>query len=189
MDAVSWAAELHRDQWRDGVEPVPYLCHPLEVLTLVRYVGRVEDPSVLCAAVLHDVVEETEATVKDVRDRFGAVTAGLVQELTRTEPTPAETEGLDADEVWALRSAMLLSEIAQMGPIAGTIKLADRISNLREARHSKRGKKLTRYVEQSKRILGIVPKSVNPWLWSELKTEAGRGGKKAAKRNRRALRG
>lgn len=188
MEAVEWAEELHRGQWRDGDVPVPYLCHPLEVLSLVRYVGKVEDQDLLCAAVLHDVVEETSATVGDVRSRFGEKTASLVEELTRTEPGPDVTDGLTADAVWALRSAMLLSEIAGMSPEAATVKLADRISNLKEARSTKRGKKLARYADQTWRILKIVPKTVNPRLWARLKEEAEQTVKPKDKKARRAVR-
>lgn len=171
--AVAWACELHRDQWREGDVPIPYICHPLEVLSLLRYLAKVDDPVMMCAAVLHDVLEETTATKGQVKQRFGVDVASLVQELTRREPTAKQTEGLSADEVWALRSKMLLAEIELMSPRAQTVKLCDRLSNLRESAFTRRGKKLKRYRAQTKAILQIVPREVCPPVWRTLRAEAG----------------
>jgi (p)ppGpp synthase/HD superfamily hydrolase len=55
-----------------------------------------------------------------------------------------------------------------MSSPAQAVKLADRLSNLREAFRSKKGKKLERYVSQSRKILEIVPAAVNPGLWSAI---------------------
>ena len=172
QSCVLWATELHHGQWREGKTPVPYICHPLEVLETLRYSGDVEDDDMLCAAVLHDVVEETSASVEDVKDRCGAGVAELVRELTREEPEPEQIAGLDKEQVWQLRADLLLQEIMAMSPRAKTIKLCDRISNLREARFVKSGKKLDRYVMQTRRILDVVPKKTHPPLWEILRTEA-----------------
>lgn len=76
-------------------------------------------------------------------------------------------------EIWALRSDMLLAEIAQMSPDAQQIKLADRLSNLREGFRTKAGEKLARYIRQSRQILEIIPREVNPGLWDAIEAELG----------------
>lgn len=124
----------------------------------------------LCAALLHDVVEETEVTLEGVRCEFGDDVAQLVGELTRREPDPAEVSHLDKDQLWQLRADMLLEDIAAMSPRAMAVKLCDRLSNLAEAQRTKPAKKVKRYIMQSRRILGVIPKSVHPGLYSELET-------------------
>jgi len=167
--AIEFAAKAHRGQIRDGANPLPYITHPVEVLVNLRYLGGVTDEAMLCAAALHDVVEETSVRFEAIEERFGPRVRELVQELTRREPTPAETKGMTKDQIWELRSGMLLAEIAKMSPDAQAIKLADRYSNLSEARRTKAGKKLARYNDQTTKILKIVPKKINPGLWEAIK--------------------
>jgi (p)ppGpp synthase/HD superfamily hydrolase len=169
--ALLRSAEWHLGQERDGDHPLPYLTHPVEVLVNLRYVGGVTDPVQLCAAALHDVLEETSVQVDSIREQFGDEVATMVVELTRYEPSDVERAGLSPDEIWALRSRLLLEEIAQMSPRDQAVKLADRLSNLRESKRTKGKKKLDRYLGQTKEILRIVPREVNPGLWDAIKAE------------------
>lgn len=163
--AIEFAAAAHRGQWREGDPPLPYITHPIDVLAKLRYVGEVKDPAMLCAAVLHDLVEETDVTLAQIAELFGEDVADLVRQLTRQEPTAEETAGMTKAEIWKLRSCMLLEEIrTQQDPRAQAVKLADRLANLEEAYRTKKGEKLDRYVAQSKEILKIVPPEVNPKL-------------------------
>jgi (p)ppGpp synthase/HD superfamily hydrolase len=166
--AIKWARKKHKGSYRDGEDPLPYFTHPMEVLTVLRYEAGVTDEDALIAAVLHDIVEDTSGTLADIQARFGPVVAGLVKELTRTEPTAEEREGLGADELRSLRSNMLLSEISDMSPMAQRIKLCDRLSNLRCARATRKGDALQRYVEQTRAILDIVPRDVSPRVWDQV---------------------
>lgn len=175
---IEFAMHAHRGQVRDGEVPLPYITHPLDVLANLRYTGEVTDPDMLCAAVLHDVVEESGVGFEEIEEKFGTGVRELVQELTRYEPTDEEREGLTKDEIWELRSKLLLEEIEQMSPRAQAIKLADRLSNLNEATRAKVGKKLDRYNKQTAKILKIIPKSANPGLWEavrRLHEEVGKG--------------
>lgn len=172
QQCVAWATQLHFGQWREGEVPLPYICHPLEVLSLLRHIGDVTDEPSLCAAVLHDIVEETDATIDDVLEIGGKKCAALVDQLTRKDPAPEDIRGLCKDDVWQLKADQLIEEIRHMVPAAQTIKLCDRISNLREAKYAKKGKKLRRYVWQSWRILDTIPREVHPVLWNMLEHEA-----------------
>jgi (p)ppGpp synthase/HD superfamily hydrolase len=169
--ALRLAAKLHSGQEREGDAPLPYVTHPVEVLMLLRYVGEEKDEDLLCAAVLHDVIEETDASFSEIADAVGARAAGLVKELTRREPTEAERRGLDKDAIWKLRANMLLDEIREQSPEAQKVKLADRLANLREAKRTKSGPKWDRYVWQTQEILKIVPQERNPALWNAIRTE------------------
>lgn len=168
-EALRWAAELHAGQVRDGEFALPYITHPVEVLIRLRWVGQVTDEALLCAAILHDTLEECDASPKEIERRFGSRVRALVEELTRQEPTPSETAGLDADEIYELRSRMLLDGIAKMSPDAMAIKLSDRLSNLEEAVRVRAYKKLKRYIRQTNAILKLIPKGVNRELWNAVR--------------------
>lgn len=169
--AIELAVRLHRDQERDGDNPLPYCTHPIEVVSLLRNVGGVTDEDLLCVAALHDVLEETDIDPVEIEKEFGSRASALVKELTRKEPTAQETKGLDKNAIWKLRAEMLLEEIRHMSAQAQQVKLADRLSNVREAKRTKSGQKLERYIWQTEEILKIVPKPVNPGLWKAIRAE------------------
>ena len=162
--ALKFAVKAHKKQDRDGDNPLPYVTHPIEVLNLVRYEAGVVDPDVLCAAVLHDVVEETDHDLDEIEDRFGSRVADLVRQLTREEPDE-ETRKLPEEELWRIRNAMMMSEIDRMTDEAKLIKLADRYANLENAFKTKSGARLDRYVGQSAQILEHIDRSVCVVLW------------------------
>ncbi len=169
--AILFATEKHMGSYRDGDFGLPYATHPVEVVSLLRYVGRVTDEPMLCAAALHDVLEETSVPASELKKRFGKVAGDLVVELTRTEPAAKDIEGLSKDEIWQIRSELLLDDIRRMSSDAMAIKLSDRLANLREAKRTKRGDKLSRYIAQSKTILKIIHKDANPHLWRAIRDE------------------
>ncbi len=164
--ALRFATKQHRGQVRESSRLLPYITHPIEVMTNLILIGAIEDQEMLIAALMHDLLEETETTPKDIKSRFGTKVAALVVELTRVEPQldPSWSK----DRVWLVRADSLLEEVQRMSPDAMTLKLADRLANTREAFRFREGKGLARYVWQSNRILEAIPMSVNPGLWKEL---------------------
>ena len=98
----------------------PYVTHPLWVQQLVMSVPH--SPAMLAAAVLHDVVEDTQATLDDVFAFFGPEVSDLVSELT-TPPT-------DKNLTRTQRKAEALAYLAKASASAQTIKLADLIHNV-----------------------------------------------------------
>jgi guanosine-3',5'-bis(diphosphate) 3'-pyrophosphohydrolase len=170
-EAIQTAAKLHAGQIRDGEHALPYFVHPIEVLLNLRNVGGIYDEDMLIAAVLHDTVEEAGGDLNKLEKQFGKRAAALVRELTREEPTKKETEELTREEVWQLRSSMLLEEIANMSVEAQTIKLADRLCNVREALRTRVGEKLDRYLVQTYAILETIPRELNPPLWDAVAAE------------------
>jgi (p)ppGpp synthase/HD superfamily hydrolase len=168
-EAVRWATKLHRAQDRDGEFALPYITHPLDVVSLLRYKGEVTDENMLAIAILHDVVEQCGVTVEEVSSRFGSVIGAGVNELTRREPSPASIEGMDADQIWQLRADLLLEEIRGMSFVAKTVKLADRLSNLASARATRSPDRLQRYIQQTYLILEAIPRETCPALWDEVR--------------------
>jgi guanosine-3',5'-bis(diphosphate) 3'-pyrophosphohydrolase len=166
--ALAFAAECHKEAVRDGRDSLPYLHHPLDVANILRWEAGITNQEVLCAALLHDTIEEGGAQIAEIQEKFGLRVAELVDELTRTEPSPEETAGKTKEEIYQLRTEMMLKEIRIMSQSAGLIKLADRLSNLREAVLVRTPKKLLRYKEQTRLILQEIPREISPQLWDTL---------------------
>lgn len=173
--ALKYAYRHHKKQDRDGEAALPYLTHVADVVNKLRYLGGETDAEVLAAAFLHDVLEETEATVEDLRERFGDRVTGLVLELTREEPTSEVAEVLPPDELYELRSQLLLDGVSRMSPEAHRVKLADRLSNLEGARATRPEAKLRQYEAQTRRMLEIIPREACPELWDRVQGMAGSG--------------
>ena len=169
--AIRFAVDVHDGDYRDGEFGLPYSTHPIEVCSLLRYVGGVTDVEMLCAAALHDVLEETDVTTAELEIEFSFRIYLLVMELTRTEPTREEASMLSKDALWQHRTNLLLTDIAAMSEDAQAIKLADRLANFRQAKVTRNEEKLRRYERQTKKILEIIPKSVNPSLWKAIAGE------------------
>jgi myo-inositol-1(or 4)-monophosphatase len=167
--ALLFAAQRHAGTLRDGKDPLPYITHVSEVVSNLRYVGRVTDPVLLTAAALHDLLEQESATEAEIKKQFGTDVLNLVKELTRTEPDATAIADLSRDEVWNLRAELLRQDVIKMSVSAQIIKLADRLANLAEAKREKSGKKLRRYKTATAGLLIAIPETVNPSLWRAIK--------------------
>lgn len=121
FDAAEFAAEMHQDQRRKGSSRRPYIGHCLEVASILASVGKVEDSNVIIAALLHDVVEDTDTTSEQVRDKYGDIVADLVAEVT-------DDKNLKKKE----RKELQVEHAPALSPAAKLIKVADKISNVRE---------------------------------------------------------
>ena len=129
--AYVFSAAAHRGQTRRNGEP--YLVHPLEVSHIVSEL-RLDTHSV-CAALLHDTVEDTVATVEDIDTKFGADVAFLVDGLTKLEKINFES----AEEAQAENfRKMILAMSRDLRVIV--VKLADRLHNMRTLVHLKPAK-------------------------------------------------
>ena len=131
------------------------------------------DEDMISAAFLHDVLEESAITADRIQELFGARVRELVESVTRSEPAAEETAGLTEAQIWKLRSETLLGEIRLMSSEAQIIKLADRLSNVRAALATRAGKKLERYLDQTREILVIIPEKTNPALHKAVRKAAG----------------
>lgn len=81
IDAILFAATSHAGQFRkDSI--TPYINHPVEVMHLLAHTGNISDNEILMAAVLHDVLEDTDVTAEELSERFGQRVTDIVIELT-----------------------------------------------------------------------------------------------------------
>ena len=119
--ALEFAATMHRDQRRKDVEASPYINHPIQVAEVLANVGGIDDLPILMAAVLHDTVEDTDATLEDLTERFGAEVATLVEEVSDDKSLPK-----------AERKSRQIAHAPHLSDSAKLIKLADKICNVRD---------------------------------------------------------
>ena len=71
MKALAFAAEKHKNQRRKNVEASPYINHPISLANILCNEAHVTDINVICGALLHDTVEDTETTEEELVAGFG----------------------------------------------------------------------------------------------------------------------
>src|SRR5688572_21254448 len=154
--ALEFAAHKHRDQRRKDALASPYINHPIALANVLVHEGRVDDPAVLSAALLHDTVEDTETTLAELREVFGEKIAGIVLEVTD-----------DKNLLKAERKRLQIEHAAHLTREAKLVKLADKICNVRDvANHPPAKWDLTRrreYFEWAKAVVDQL-RGVHPAL-------------------------
>ena len=121
--AYRFAADYHRDQRRRSGEP--YINHPVEVALILAKDLRMDEDTI-CAALLHDTVEDTSATLDQLKGLYGETVADLVDGVTKL--TSVKVASMDEKQAWNLRK-MFLAMSHDIRVVI--IKLADRLHNMR----------------------------------------------------------
>ncbi len=120
--AYALAAAAHEGQFRRSGEP--YICHPLSVARILVELGM--DSESVAAALMHDVAEDTAVSIDEIRQRFGAQVALLVDGVTKlTQITFSNVEDRQAENLRKMLLAMS-QDVRVM-----IIKLCDRLHNMR----------------------------------------------------------
>lgn len=119
--AASFAAEKHRNQRRKDADASPYINHPLGLARVLAEEGGVTDPATICAALLHDTIEDTDTAPEELEREFGAEICALVLEVTDDKSLPK-----------AERKRAQVEHAAHISEKAKRVKLADKICNLRD---------------------------------------------------------
>ena len=121
LKALAFAAHKHRDQRRKDAEASPYINHPIALANVLVNEGGVSDIEVLCAALLHDTVEDTATTHLELVDAFGSRIARIVAEVTDDQALPK-----------AERKRLQVEHAPRLSREAKLVKLADKLCNLRD---------------------------------------------------------
>lgn len=121
LRAIAFAADKHRDQRRKDADASPYINHPIELARVLASEGGISDAAVLCAAALHDTIEDTDTTAEELEREFGREIAEIVAEVT-------DDKDLDKAE----RKRLQIEHAAHASPKAKLVKLADKICNVRD---------------------------------------------------------
>jgi (p)ppGpp synthase/HD superfamily hydrolase len=123
----------------------PYIVHPAAVAKLVSTVT--DDVEMICAAWLHDVVEDTNKTIEDIEREFGEGIAELVENLT--DISKPENGNRNT------RKAIDLEHTRQASPRAKTVKLADLIDNSKTiTQHDPKFAKV--YMAEKRKLLEVL---------------------------------
>lgn len=119
--AAAFAAHKHRNQRRKDADASPYINHPLALARVLAVEGGITDTATMCAALLHDTIEDTDTTADEIEREFGAEVAGIVLEVTDDKALPK-----------ADRKRLQVEHSAHISPKAKRVKLADKVCNLRD---------------------------------------------------------
>jgi guanosine-3',5'-bis(diphosphate) 3'-pyrophosphohydrolase len=124
LEAIRFAADKHRDDRRKGATAAPYINHPIVVAEQLAAQGLGDDVELLMAAVLHDVIEDTDATYVEVSRIFGQRVADIVQEVS-------DDKTLEKDA----RRNLVVDTIGHKSREARLLKLSDLIANVHDVVH------------------------------------------------------
>jgi len=119
--ALSFAADKHRDQRRKDDHGSPYINHPIALARLLCDEAGVTETEILCAALLHDTLEDTDTTPEELETHFGPVIRAIVMEVTDDKALPK-----------AERKRLQIAHAPGASQEAKLVKLADKICNLRD---------------------------------------------------------
>ena len=154
-EAYRFAVACHGEQRRPNGDP--YVRHLLDVVEILGRAG-VRDRSILAAGLLHDVAEDTSCTLMDIRGRFGDAVEAIVSWVTL--PLPEGEEGK------AGARARYSARLEHAPPEAILVKLADRLSNVRDiGNYSTLQKRQAYYRETVARVLPLSGRY--PWFAKE----------------------
>ena len=126
IEALGWAAELHRRQQRKG-KPVPYIAHLIAVSALIWEDGGDEDQAI--AGLLHDAIEDAGVNASQIAARFGDRVAQIV--VACTDTTGAVVAGGEK-EPWLLRKTRYIEHLQSAQPDALLVSAADKAHNARD---------------------------------------------------------
>jgi (p)ppGpp synthase/HD superfamily hydrolase len=162
--ALRFAHNAHQNRHAGGPQKrkytgEDYIVHPVEVAALVA--EYTNDKHMIAAAVLHDVLEDTEVTFAELQAEFGADVANLVQELTNA------SVGQQGNR--KARKRMDLEKLAKVSARAQTIKCADSLSNtVSIAENDPKFAKV--YLPEMKALLAVLTKA-DPYIWAKAKRQ------------------
>jgi (p)ppGpp synthase/HD superfamily hydrolase len=124
FDAIEFAADSHRGHYRKGTK-IPYIIHPLNVAKILIDARCAE--AVAVAGILHDTVEDTPASLDDIRRRFGEAVARIVEGAS--EP--------DKSKSWEQRKTHTIRFLKTAPEEVLLVSCADKIENLEAIRRDR----------------------------------------------------
>jgi guanosine-3',5'-bis(diphosphate) 3'-pyrophosphohydrolase len=147
--ALAFASRKHSKQRRKDADASPYINHPIALVSILAVEAGINDCDTLCAALLHDTIEDTDTSVEELVEAFGGPVASLVQEVTDDKRLPK-----------AERKLLQVEHAARLSPKARLVKLADKIANLRDVADSPPNWPLARrqkYFDWAKQVVDQIP--------------------------------
>lgn len=121
--ALIFAIKAHANSERRG-KGFPYIVHPLEAVEIVSSITP--DQELLAAAALHDVVEDTDVTVDEIRAEFGDRIADIVD-----SESDLVIENVSFEDSWHARKHIAIARLAKASHDSKIVAMGDKLSNMR----------------------------------------------------------
>lgn len=121
--AIRAACILHKDHVRKGDTPIPYVSHLFAVTVILM--DYTDDEDVIVAGLLHDTLEDTDYTAKELQEDFGGTVREYVEALTEPQ------DNKEKDYTWKERKKAYVKHLKKAPPEALLIAAADKIHNMR----------------------------------------------------------
>ncbi|MDP6962646.1 MAG: HD domain-containing protein [Planctomycetota bacterium] len=157
--AIEMAQQAHEGQIRRGSK-LPYIVHPIRVALLLLEVAEQSNAAVICAAILHDVLEDSNIPEDEIEDIFGSQVLDMVVALTHPQNKDGESnfernKRMFENMRWADRDVQI-------------IKSADRLDNLTTAHEAMGKDRLQEYLFESREMLLPLTLASNTALYHAL---------------------
>ena len=121
LKALEFSARKHKNQRRKDVQASPYINHPISLANILCNKAHFTDVNVICGALLHDTIEDTETEAEELEDEFGVEIKDIVMDVS-------DDTSLHRHE----RKQAQIDYAPHISREAKLVKLADKISNLRD---------------------------------------------------------
>lgn len=124
--AIIFATKKHQGTIRKGSSkcPMPYILHPMEAATIAATMTN--DANVIAAALLHDVVEDTDVEIETIKKEFNEEIATLVADQSENK-----RESLPDKDTWQIRKEETLESLKTASRHSKMVTLSDKLSNMR----------------------------------------------------------
>ena len=154
--AVFFAEAKHKSQFMKHPEGIPYSAHFYSVaLNAVKYAMQLNEKInwdlLVCCAILHDVVEDTQTSIDEIKDNFGIEIANGVQALTKNEKIEKSLQMKDSIE-----------RIKKQPKEVAIVKMSDRLFNIRDRVPFWSKEKIEKYYQESKYIIEQLGDACSP---------------------------
>lgn len=125
IEAVAFASDRHKNQTRKGYGKVAYINHPIGVARILVQFGE-NDPDLLISAFLHDVIEDTANTEKQIKDLSDIILKKFGENVLKTVLEVSDDKTLSVNE----RKRLQVVHTPELSDRAKKLKIADKICNI-----------------------------------------------------------
>ena len=154
VSAIKIAKRSHKGQKRD--EGQDYIIHPLRMANILIFELLKKDRDLIISAILHDVIEDSNTTLKEIKEKFGKKVAELVSKLTRDKIKETKKE----------KFQKLIKESKEVR----LLKAIDWLDNLRSFPHRKiKDKRFFRHIKEASEMYLPLAETINDYVTSKMK--------------------
>jgi guanosine-3',5'-bis(diphosphate) 3'-pyrophosphohydrolase len=163
LRALEFAADRHRKQFRKGEDKSPYINHPIQVANLLVNEAGENDPVLVAASILHDVVEDTVDGKKEKKKLVELILEEFGEEVLSVTLEVTDDKSLSKKD----RKRLQVEHAPHLSARARKLKIADKIMNVRDITNNPPEKwplkRIIRYLDWSEKVVGGLRGS-NPAL-------------------------